>query len=196
MLKRPIISLAVAGLLLFTGASIASAEAGVGGFANTTFPSVIFSSQAALPRRAPERALAPFGQRADHQFNELPSYAAVTRITAELPQSKQRGVFELERRYAAPKTLQFVPVQFSGDGFVKHNVINRLLQQEVDRTEKQNAAQTAITERNYKFTYKGESEIDGRSVHDYSVKQRTPVPGLVNGHVYPDYLTDAILRSV
>ncbi len=195
MLNRPIISLVVAGLLLFAGASIASAQAEVSGFANTSFPSVIFSSQTALPRMAPELALATFGQRADHQFNELPSYSAVTRITAELPQSKQRGVFELERRYAAPKTLQFVPVQFSGDGFVKHNVINRLLQQEVDRTEKQNGAQTAITERNYKFTYKGESEIDGRSVHVYSVKPRTTVPGLFKGHVYLDVLTGAMLRA-
>ena len=110
-------------------------------------------------------------------------------------QTALRGVFELERRYAAPKTLQFVPVQFSGDGFVKHNVINRLLQQEVDRTEKQDGAQTAITERNYKFTYKGESEIDGRSVHVYSVKPRTNVPGLFKGHVYLDVLTGAMLRA-
>src|SRR5713101_7715844 len=195
MLNRPIISLAVAGLLLFAGASIASAQAEVSGFANTSFPSVIFSSQTALPRMAPELALATFGQRADHQFNELPSYSAVTRISAELPQSKQRAVFELERHYAAPKTLQFVPVQFSGDGFVKHNVINRVLQQEVDSTEKQDGAQTAITERNYKFTYKGDSQIEGRAVHVYQVKPLANLPGLFKGHVYLDVLSGALLRA-
>lgn len=192
--NRSIISVAVAGLLLFAGVSSALAQ-DASAFTGTSFPSAIFSSQTALPRMAPELALSAFGQRADRQSSELPSYSAVTRISAELPASKQRGIFELERRYSAPKTLQFVPVQFSGDGFVKHNVINRLLQQEVDRTQKQDGAQTAICEKNYKFAYKGESEIDGRSVHVYQVKPRTDLPGLFKGRVYIDVLSGALLRA-
>jgi hypothetical protein len=181
-------------ILALAGASAAFAQE-VNGFSNASFPSAIFSSQTALPRMAPELALSTFEQRAERQSSELPSYSAVTRISAELPQSKQSGVFELERHYAAPKTLQFVPVQFSGDGFVKHNVINRLLQQEVDRTEKQDGAQTAISDKNYRFTYKGASEIEGRSVHVYQVKPRTTLAGLFKGHVYLDALTGALLRA-
>lgn len=158
-------------------------------------PASILSSSMPLPRMAPELALATFDQRAEHQLSELPSYTAVTRISAELPQSNQRAVFELERHYAAPKTLQFVPVQFSGDGFVKHNIINRVLQQEADKTGKQDGAQMAISQRNYKFAYKGESEIDGRPVHVYQVKPRTSLPGLFKGHVYLDVLTGALLRA-
>jgi hypothetical protein len=168
-----IISTLVAAFL-FVGSISARAQMGPDAFTSGSqfLPASILSSSPALPRMAPELALAAFGQRAGHQLNELPSYTAVTRISAELPRSNQRAVFELERRYAAPKTLQFVPVQFSGDGFVKHNVINRVLQQEVDNMGKQDGAQTAISERNYKFTYKGESEIDGRSAHVYQVKPR------------------------
>jgi len=155
----------------------------------------VFSSSPALPRMAPELALATFAQRADHQLNELPSYIAVTRISAELPESNQSAVFDLERHYLAPKTLQFVPVQFSGDGFVKHNVINRVLQQEVDNIGKQDGAQTAISERNYKFSYRGESEIAGRAVHVYQVKPRGNLPGLFKGHVYLDVRSGALLRA-
>lgn len=163
--------------------------------ASQFLPASIFSGPAALPRMAPELALSTFDQRADHQLNDLPSYSAVTRISAELPQSKQKAVFELERHYSAPKTLQFVPVQFSGDGFVKHNVINRVLQQEVDSTEKQDGSQTAINEHNYKFTYKGDSEIEGRAVHVFQVKPVANLPGLFKGHVYLDVLSGAIVRA-
>ena len=193
MQKSHLISTLFAGLLLcigFTGAGAQTAAP-----ASQFLPLSIFTSPTPKPRMAPELALATFDQRVDHQLSELPSYSAVTRISAELPGSKQRAVFELERHYAAPKTLQFVPVQFSGDGFVKHNVINRVLQQEVDRTGKEDGAQTAISERNYKFTYKGESEIEGRAVHVYQVKPRTELPGLFKGHVYLDVLTGALLRA-
>jgi hypothetical protein len=194
MRNRSIITVAIAGVLSFAGISAVSAQE-VNGFSNTSFPAAIFSSQTVLPRMAPELALSTFEQRAERQSNELPSYSAITRISAELPQSKQSGVFDLERHYAAPKTLHFVSVHFSGDDFVKHNVINRLLQQEVDRAEKQDGAQTAISDKNYKFTYKGASEIDGRQVHVYQVKPRTSLAGLFKGHVYLDALTGALLRA-
>ncbi|HTC94529.1 MAG TPA: hypothetical protein VK699_13905 [Terriglobales bacterium] len=193
MQKSHLISTLSAGLLLFFGLTGAGAQTAVPD--SQFLPLSIFTSPTPRPRMAPELALATFDQRVDHQLSGLPSYSAVTRISAELPGSKQRAVFELERHYDAPKTLQFVPMQFSGDGFVKHNVINRVLQQEVDRTGKEDGAQTAISERNYKFTYKGESEIEGRAVHVYQVKPRAELPGLFKGHVYLDVLTGALLRA-
>ena len=200
MRNRHLIStLAVA--LLFAGSLNAqestSAQMMYQGFSSGSqlLPVSVLSSSPALPRMAPELALVTFGQRADHQLNELPSYTAVTRVSAELPQSNQSAVFELERHYSAPKTLQFVPVQFSGDDFVKRNVINRVLQQEVDNIGKQDGAQTAISERNYKFTYKGEEEIAGRAVHVYQVKPRANLPGLFKGHVYLDVRSGALLRA-
>jgi hypothetical protein len=193
MHKSTTISTLLAGLVLSMGIVAAGAQTIA---PNSQFlPSSIFAAPMSMPQMAPELALSTFDQRVDHQLNGLPSYSAVTRISAELPQSKQHAVFELKRRYAAPKTLQFVPVQFSGDGFVKHNVINRVLQQEVDRTEKEDNTQTAISERNYKFTYKGESEIEGRSVHVYQAKPRGILPGLFKGHIYLDVLTGALLRA-
>src|SRR5215471_4142400 len=114
MRNRSIITVVFSGVVWLAGVTALSGQE-VNAFSNTSFPSAIFSSGTPLPHMAPELALSTFEQRADRQSNELPSYSAVTRISAELPQSKQSAVFELERHYAAPKTLHFIPVQFSGD---------------------------------------------------------------------------------
>jgi hypothetical protein len=86
-------------------------------------------------------------------------------------------------------------VKFEGDGFVKTNVIGRILQSEVDLVQKGNSADMAITERNYRFNYKGRDIIDGHSVHVYQLKPRKKRPGLFKGRVYIDAQTGNILRA-
>jgi len=87
----------------------------------------------ALPRMAPELALETYFQRLQRQNVQLGAYTAKTVIEADLPSTAQHGEFELTRSYSEPNTLQFKPVRFEGDGFVKSNVIVRLLQSEASR---------------------------------------------------------------
>src|SRR5205085_2461277 len=77
-------------------------------------------------------------------------------------------------------------VHFTGDGFVKSNVIIRLLQQDVEHAAKDEAARSAITAANYKFSYKGSAVIDGREAHIFQVKPRAKAPGLFQGKIYID----------
>jgi hypothetical protein len=144
---------------------------------------------------APDLALQAFQRRAAHQLNEPVSYSANTVVEADLPDTAQRGVFHLRRRFIAPKTLLFTPVRFVGDGFVKSNVIARLLQAEVDHANKGESARTAITEGNYKFSYKGMGEIDGRPMHVFHVKPRGKRPGLFKGRIYLDASTGSLRRA-
>ena len=144
---------------------------------------------------APELALQTFQQRAERQLTEPVSYSANTVVEAELPDTAQRGRFQLRRRFIAPKTLLFTPVRFVGDSFVKSNIIARLLQAEVDHASKGESARTAITLANYKFSYKGISEIDDRPVHVFHVKPRAKRPGLFKGRVYLDASTGSLRRS-
>jgi len=150
---------------------------------------------ASAPRMAPELALATFQQRALRQLNEPVSYSANTVVEAELPDSSQKGEFRLRRRFIAPRTLLFTPVRFVGDGFVKSNVIARLLQAEVDHVSKGESAQTAITAANYKFSYKGLEQIDDRPVHVFHVKPRAKRPGLFKGRIYLDSSTGSLRRA-
>jgi hypothetical protein len=158
-------------------------------------PEIFSAGPESLPRMAPELTLARYESRAHQQLTQMASYSAVTRISAELSDLNQHAEFELERRYSAPRSLQFTPLHFSGDDFVKHNVINRLLQQEVEHVEKDEGIRTAVIGENYKFSYKGDSEIGGHSVHVYQVKPRTALAGLFKGRIYLDVFTGALRRT-
>ena len=150
---------------------------------------------AMLPVMSPELALSTYERRTAEQAAELAAYSAVTVIRAELPETAQQGEFELQRRFEAPHTLQFTPLHFSGDGFVKTNVITRLLQSEVDHVQKDDPARTAISRANYKFSYKGVSWNGERLVHIFQVKPHKKRLGLFKGRVYLDARNGTLLRA-
>jgi hypothetical protein len=152
-------------------------------------------SHALLPVMSPELALLTYEHRAAEQAADLAAYSAVTVIRAELPETAQQGEFELHRRFEAPHTLQFTPVHFTGDRFVKNNVITRLLQSEVDHVQKDDPALTAIDRANYKFSYKGASRIGERLVHVFQIKPHKKRPGLFKGRVYLDMHTGTLVRA-
>jgi hypothetical protein len=155
---------------------------------------VTLGSNDDLPTMSPELALATFLHHTEQQASGLASYSAITVIHAELPDTSQSGEYELQRKFEAPHTLLFTPLHFTGDGFVKSNVITRLLQSEVDHVQKDDPAETAITPANYKFTYKGASRVGDHLVHVYQVKPHKKHPGLFRGRVYLDAQTGELVR--
>ena len=148
-----------------------------------------------LPRMTPELALDTYFQRSQRQTLQLGSYTAKTVIEADLPSTSQHGEFELTRSFSAPNSLKFQPVRFKGDGFVKSNVIVRMLQSETSHVEKNLAQTTALTDSNYKFTFKGDDQIGGHVVHVYAVKPREKRVGLFRGHVSIDVTTGSLVRA-
>ena len=155
----------------------------------------VLAAPASLPRMSPELALQTYQGRSVLQAAALISYSANTRISAQLPDTSQYGEFELERHYSAPHTLEFKAVNFTGDGFVKSNIITRLLQSEVDHVQKDDTSLTAMTPANYKFSFKGTSQLDGRIVHVYQLKPRKKRVGLFKGRLYLDVYTGSLVRA-
>jgi hypothetical protein len=158
-------------------------------------PAPELSLSAEPPRMSAALALETYEQRSARQGEMLAAYTASTTVAAELPDTAQRGEFELTREYVAPRTLKFKAIRFEGDKFVKSNVILRMLQSEVTHVEKQEGPQTAINSANYKFSYKGVQEIDGRPVHVYAVKPRQKRSGLFKGKIYLDVATGSLRRA-
>src|SRR5215468_796378 len=158
-------------------------------------PAPVLGVPTALPVMSPDLALSTYQRRAVQQTAELASYSAVTVIHAELPDTSQQGEYQLQRRFEAPHTLQFTPVHYTGDGFVKNNIITRLLQTEVDHVQKDDPTQTAITAANYKFSYRGLSRVNNRTVHVYQVKPHKKRPGLFKGRVYLDAHNGSLVRA-
>lgn len=188
--------------LLLTAAAPLWGQAFLAVSAHPNSPDLEFSRPApelqlspAAPRMSAELALETYEQRYSRQADRLAEYTANTTIEAVLPDSAQQGEFVLKRHYVAPNRLQFTAVSFHGDKFVKSNVITRMLQSEVEHVEKQETAQTAITSANYKFSYKGMEEIEGRPVHVYNVKPRQKRPGLFRGRIYVDVASGSLRRA-
>jgi hypothetical protein len=150
---------------------------------------------AVLPRMAPELALQVCRGRSVIQAEQLAAYSATTLIRAQLIDTSQYGEYEVQQHYLAPRTLAFKAVRFTGDSFVKTNVITRLLQSEVDHLQKDDPALNAISPANYKFSYKGTNELQGRMVHVYQVKPREKRVGLFKGRIYIDVYTGSLVRA-
>jgi hypothetical protein len=129
------------------------------------------------------------------QNYHLGEYHDLTTIQADLPEAQKTGRFRVVRMFSAPKSLAFKAVDFVGDGFVKTNVIARLLQSEVEHVQKGEDASTAITRANYKFSYKGLDDIAGTPVHVFQVKPRHKIAGLFKGKVYLNVYSGAIVRA-
>ena len=156
---------------------------------------VLVTTTAVLPRMAPELALQVCHGRSVVQAEQLAAYSATTVIHAELPDTSQYGEYEVQQHYLAPRTLAFKAVRFTGDTFVKTNVITRLLQSEVDHLQKDDPALNAISPANYKFSYKGTSELQGRMVHVYQLKPRQKRVGLFKGRIYVDVYSGSLVRA-
>ncbi|HEX8925890.1 MAG TPA: hypothetical protein VF786_08870 [Terriglobales bacterium] len=143
----------------------------------------------------PEIALRNYQQQADLQARTLLHSEDNTVIHAELPATSQKGEFELMRSYSAePRSLHYASIKFEGDGFIKSNVIVKVLQSEVDQVEKGDREATALNERNYQFSYKGVEMLNGKKVHVFKVKPRKKASGLFKGKLFLDAQTGRMRR--
>ncbi len=158
-------------------------------------PAPVIDVPTARPRMSPELALRAYQEMAQRQTAELAAYSDQTIVEADLPDTHQHGRYELRRNFLAPKSLAYGAIRFIGDGFVKTNVIVRLLQSEVDHTEKGDTGDIAILERNYKFSFKSVDSLGERQVYAFQVKPRRKVPGLFKGKIYLDVTTGRLLRA-
>ena len=147
-----------------------------------------------LPVMSPELALQTYQSRAAQQATSLTSYTSTSVIHAELPESKQQGEYEVKRQYSAPKSLLFTALHFTGDTFVKANVITRLMQSEVEHVQKDDSSLMAFTAANYKFSYKGMHGVEGRTLHEFQVKPRRKRVGLLKGNLYLDAYTGSLVH--
>jgi hypothetical protein len=158
-------------------------------------PAVLIAPAPSLPRMSPELTLQTYRNRVAQQAALLSSYSANSVILAQLPATQQFGECDLQRLYSAPHTLEFKSVRFVGDGFVKSNVILRLLQSEVDHVQKDDPAATALSDDNYKFSYKNTTQLQNRPVHVFQLKPRANRPGLFKGKIYLDAHTGNMVRA-
>lgn len=155
----------------------------------------ILRTPIAVPHMPSNLALETYQRHRRDQELSLQQYSAVMLVRVSLPETFQGGEFELIRHYAAPRTLEFKALRFTGDGFVKRNVIARLLQSEADHVRHARSASTAINSQNYIISYKGEETIEGRAVYVYKLKPRKKRDGLFKGRLFLDAVSGRLVRT-
>jgi hypothetical protein len=144
---------------------------------------------------SPDQALVRFHERNSEQANRLLAYQDQMLVTADLPDAAKHGEFALLRTYTQqPRNLTFDTISYTGDGFVKNNVIVRYLQSEVAHATKDDPSATALTENNYKFAFKGSQTINGHDAYVFQLKPHHRRPGLFKGRFYLDSASGSLLR--
>ena len=109
-------------------------------------------------------------------------------IEASLPKLKKQGRLHALRRISALGRITYERLFFEGDGTVKNQVIARYLSAEVEAQKNQTPA-LAVTPANYKFKYKGKTDVNGREAHIFQVTPKKKRVGLYRGEIWIDAAT-------
>jgi hypothetical protein len=109
-------------------------------------------------------------------------------IAASLPKLRKQGVLHALRHVSALGRITYDMLRFEGDGTIKKQIINRYLTAESE-AQQDPALSLALTPENYKFDYKGKSQLDGRETHLFKVTPKHKRQGLFQGQVWIDAAT-------
>jgi hypothetical protein len=145
---------------------------------------------------SPQQALITYEARALRQLSTLAAYSDKTTIEAEIPAIREKGQCTLKRTFSGPQSLIYTAVEFMGDAFVKTNVIYRVLASDVENAEKKTGQRVAIVDSNYRFSYKGTEDLNGRRLYAFALKPRRRDPGLFKGKILIDPQAGHIVRAV
>jgi hypothetical protein len=109
-------------------------------------------------------------------------------IQASLPGLKKQGRLHGLRKITVLGRITYAKLIFEGDNTVKNQVIERYLTAE-NEAQRDEPATLAVTPANYKFQYKGQNQVEGRTIHVFQVTPKKKVQGLFKGEVWIDAAT-------
>jgi hypothetical protein len=115
-------------------------------------------------------------------------------IDSNVPKLKKHGKLHALRSISKLGKITYHMLGFSGDNFVKTEVIARYLAEEVKAA--QDGKSPAVTPENYKFKYKGTDWIDGHDAYVLHVSPKQKKLNLFKGDLWLDAATYLPLREV
>ena len=120
------------------------------------------SSEALQRARAnvtPEQIFAELVRRNELRNAELRSYTAVRSYAVTDPKGKVHAQKIVRLDYRAPDTKSFVAISEKGSAVVRHLVLNRLMESEVEAAAGKSHRDSSISAANYTFTLLGEQDL-------------------------------------
>ena len=113
-------------------------------------------------------------------------------IDASLPKLEKHGKLHALRSISKLGQITYQGLRFIGDNAIRNDVIVRYLTAE---KQSQDMSTMALTPKNYKFKYKGETERNGMMVHVFQVSPRKKRVGLFKGELWVDASTFLPVRE-
>ncbi len=113
-------------------------------------------------------------------------------IEANLPKLEKYGKLRALRRISRLGQITYKALGFSGDASIKNEVITRYLSAE---SAARDNSSIAITPANYKFKYKGITNVGGWKLASFQMTPRRKVAGLYKGELWLDAKTGMPVRE-
>jgi hypothetical protein len=150
-----------------------------------TLGSSVFAGLSAAP---PDAIVESYCAATRGQDEAVEAASMDIKIDAALPKLKKFGRLRALRHISALGRITYDRLFFEGDGTVKNQVIARYLTAEVE-AQKSLAPSLAVTPSNYKFKFKGQTQLEGRDTYIFEVTPRQKRPGLFKGEIWIDAKT-------
>ncbi len=156
------------------------------------------TKSAAVPPSAlrPGEVLGLYQSRARSQLSTLAEYSDEITINAQASASSEKGQMSLTEKFSAPRTLAYTDVHFAGSGFIKTDVILRVLQADAEHVHRGMESKTAILDSNYKFSYSRAESHEGRTLYRFAVMPRRKSAELFKGAILLDPWTGHLVRAL
>jgi hypothetical protein len=138
---------------------------------------------AASASSAPDSIVENYCAATKRQAELLSDASMEVEISGSIPKLKKQGRLRALRHITALGRITYDALKFQGDDTVKRNVIAKYLQAE---EQGQQDPSIAVTPDNYKFKYKGRTELAGRDTHLFEVTPKKKRQGLYRGDLWID----------
>jgi len=162
-------------------------------------PEVRQGDQPLQPARADATAEQIFSElirRNELRNTELRSYSEMRSYSVSDQNGKVHAEAVVRLDYRAPDTKAFVPISEKGSAVVRHLVLNRLMESEIDAASGKSHRDSTINPANYTFRLLGEQDLGGNRCF---VLQATPTRKdkyLFDGKVWIDAQDYAVVQIV
>jgi hypothetical protein len=137
---------------------------------------------------SPEAIVDNFLAASRGQEQTLQGASMEVEMSASLPKLKKQGLLLALRRISEIGRITYEMLKFDGDNTVKRQVIARYMEAEAE-AQKDPSPAIAVTPQNYKFKYKGLTELEGASVYLFEVTPKQKRQGLYKGDLWVDAKT-------
>jgi hypothetical protein len=116
----------------------------------------------------------------------LRGYHCLRRYFAENSSFGLRAEVSAEEFYSFPGKKEFKIVSETGSTFIRHKVIEKLMEAEIDDTSDKHREEGELTPENYVFRKVGNETIGGRPAYIFEVSPKTSNKYLMRGRVWID----------